>query len=100
MCIYIYIYIIYNIYIYIYIYTHALQDLYYADPAVGPAAVADLLQKKVLPAGSRWVLDRVSDGKASCGFTWHIEQEGVGVGLRGLSFLRLDAAGKVTYNMI
>ena len=43
------------------------------------------------------ILDHVSDGRSSCGFTWHIQQEGVGTGQRGLCFLRLNSSGEVVY---
>mmetsp|Transcript_26995 Transcript_26995/g.89588 ORF Transcript_26995/g.89588 Transcript_26995/m.89588 type:complete len:424 (-) Transcript_26995:104-1375(-) len=73
------------------------EDLYYADPAKGKAAVAQLLREKVLPKDSRVVVDRISDGRKSCGFTWHIAEEGVGVGQRGLAFVRLDDQGKICF---
>ncbi|CAE7856325.1 unnamed protein product [Symbiodinium microadriaticum] len=56
-----------------------------------------LLQEKLLPKGARMILDHVSDGRSSCGFTWHIQQEGVGTGQRGLCFLRLNSSGEVAY---
>ncbi|CAE7942501.1 unnamed protein product [Symbiodinium sp. KB8] len=68
------------------------EDLYYAQPATGR-----LLQEKLLPKGARMILDHVSDGRSSCGFTWHIQQEGVGTGQRGLCFLRLNSSGEVAY---
>eukprot|EP00933_Yihiella_yeosuensis_P007450 TRINITY_DN112499_c0_g1_i1.p1 TRINITY_DN112499_c0_g1~~TRINITY_DN112499_c0_g1_i1.p1 ORF type:complete len:423 (-),score=94.30 TRINITY_DN112499_c0_g1_i1:390-1658(-) len=74
------------------------EDLYYAEPAKGHAALRELIRQKELPKGSRLVLDHVSDGKQSCGFTWHVEQQGVGTGQRGLAFVRLDPqTGKVSY---
>ena len=50
------------------------------------------------PPGSTLVLDRVSDGQRSGGFTWHREAEGVeGNGLRGITYLELDGDGKIAY---
>ena len=73
------------------------EDLYYGQPATGRDELRSLLQDKLLPKGARMILDHVSDGRSSCGFTWHIEQEGVGTGQRGLCFLRLNSSGKVAY---
>ncbi|CAE7763608.1 unnamed protein product [Symbiodinium sp. CCMP2456] len=54
------------------------EDLYYAQPATGRQELRRrLLQEKLLPKGARMILDHVSDGRSSCGFTWHIQQEGV-----------------------
>jgi len=73
------------------------EDLYYAEPAVGPSAVASLLRDKILPEGSELVVDRISDGRKSCGFTWHILQPSVGVGQRGLAFVRLNSDGRIQF---
>ena len=73
------------------------EDLYYEKPANGRSELRNLLQEKLLPKESRVILDHISDGRSSCGFTWHIEQEGVGTGLRGLCFLRLNSSGEVSY---
>lgn len=73
------------------------EDLYYAQPATGRQELRRLLQEKLLPKGARMILDHVSDGRSSCGFTWHIQQEGVGTGQRGLCFLRLNSSGEVAY---
>lgn len=44
------------------------------------------------------VLDRVSDGNRSCGFTWHLEEEGIaGVGIRGTTFISLNEDGRIVY---
>lgn len=73
------------------------EDLYYSDPVIGRTAVAKLLEDKLLPSGSQLVVDRISDGRQSCGFTWHIQQDGVGTGQRGAVFVRLSDQGLVQY---
>lgn len=73
------------------------EDLYYAEPARGKQAVLELIQQKLLPANSGLFLDSISDGKLSCGFTWHIEEKGVGIGQRGLCYVRLNSKGQVAY---
>lgn len=72
------------------------EDLYDAEPTKGRAAVLALRQERALPPGAHLVIDRVSDGWESCGFTWHLEQDGA-IGQRGLNFLRLDRVGRVCY---
>ena len=51
------------------------------------------------PSGSRLVIDRLSDGKSSGGFTWHRESSGAegAVGLRGTLYAELDEAGLIAY---
>jgi len=73
------------------------EDLYYAEPARGKQEVLELIQQKLLPANSGLFLDSISDGKLSCGFTWHIEEKGVGIGQRGLCYVRLNSKGQVAY---
>eukprot|EP00913_Durusdinium_trenchii_P000206 g188.t1 len=73
------------------------EDLYYAEPAKGKQAVVELIRQKLLPPKSHLVIDSLSDGSSSCGFTWHIEEDGVGIGHRGLCFVRLNSAGEVAY---
>ena len=73
------------------------EDLYYEKPATGRIELRNLLRDKLLPKGARMILDHVSDGQSSCGFTWHIQQDGVGTGQRGLCFLRLNKSGEVSY---
>ena len=73
------------------------EDLYYAEPARGKQEVLELIQQKLLPANSGLILDSISDGKLSCGFTWHVEEKGVGIGQRGLCYVRLNSKGQVAY---
>jgi len=73
------------------------EDLYFEDPARGHKQLKKTLRQKLLPQGSRLVLDHISDGRMSCGFTWHIQEDGVGTGQRGLCFVRLNDKGEVAY---
>ena len=74
------------------------EDMNLADPLAGPSAVREHLAGK-FPDGSKLVLDRVSDGAASGGFTWHREstEEPGRVGLRGTLYAELDESGKLSY---
>ena len=68
-----------------------------AEPVKGRDAVQALLEDK-FPAGSKLIVERLSDGTASGGFTWHREAEGEeGSGLRGVTYVELDADGKICY---
>jgi len=59
--------------------------------------VESLLTSK-FPEGSKLVIDRISDGARSGGFTWHREAVGgEGIGLRGTLYAELDGEGKLTY---
>eukprot|EP00438_Fugacium_kawagutii_P006716 Skav219128 [mRNA] locus=scaffold1574:541717:542328:+ [translate_table: standard] len=73
------------------------EDLYYQEPARGKEEVLKLVRQKLLPSNSGLILESISDGNRSCGFTWRIEEKGVGIGQRGLCFLRLNSAGQVAY---
>ncbi|CAE7246319.1 unnamed protein product [Symbiodinium pilosum] len=44
----------------------------------------------------RIVIDRLSDGARSCGFTWHLEEDGA-VGIRGTTYVELNEQGKIIY---
>jgi len=73
------------------------DDMAAAKPAVGCEAVRALLEEK-WPRGARLVVDRVTDGARSGGFTWHRESDGApGHGLRGTTFLELDEQGRIAY---
>mmetsp|Transcript_51942 Transcript_51942/g.119485 ORF Transcript_51942/g.119485 Transcript_51942/m.119485 type:complete len:305 (-) Transcript_51942:283-1197(-) len=73
------------------------DDMAEGKPAVGRDAVRALLESK-WPRGARLVVDRISDGTRSGGFTWHREAAGVtGYGLRGTTFLELDEQGQIAY---
>ena len=68
-----------------------------AEPVKGRAAVQALLEDK-FPTGSKLIIERLSDGTASGGFTWHREAEGEeGSGLRGVTYVELNEAGKIVY---
>lgn len=73
------------------------EDLYYQEPARGKEEVLKLIRQKLLPSNSELILESISDGNRSCGFTWRIEEKGVGIGQRGLCFVRLNSAGQVAY---
>ena len=72
-------------------------DMGLPAPLRGPAAVEAHLTQS-LPPGSLLAIDKLSDGKLSGGFTWHREAEGVeGIGLRGISYVELDADGRIAF---
>ena len=67
------------------------------SPLRGPAAVQDHLTA-LYPAGSKLVVEKLSDGALSGGFSWHREAEGAeGTGLRGITYIELDEVGKINY---
>ena len=73
------------------------NDMDLDEPVRGPAAVQALLENK-FPEGSLLKVERLSDGAASGGFTWHREASGEdGTGLRGVTYVELDEAGKISY---
>lgn len=77
------------------------EDLHYAFPVLarGPSSLAGQ-HKKERPPGTRFVIDRISDGFEACGIVWHIESdgdEGVEVVERGLTFARIDKDGRLCY---
>ena len=77
------------------------DDMAAGAPAVGREAVREMLSAK-FPASSKLVIDRLSDGQRSGGFTWHREAVTEGgkasaIGLRGTLFAELDADGKIAY---
>ena len=73
------------------------NDMDLDEPVRGPAAVQALLESK-FPEGSLLKVERLSDGAASGGFTWHREASGEdGTGLRGVTYVELDEAGKISY---
>ena len=75
------------------------NDMDLGEPVRGPAAVQALLESK-FPEGSLLKVERLSDGAASGGFTWHREDctSGEdGTGLRGVTYVELDEAGKICY---
>ena len=77
------------------------DDLTAPAPITGPEAVRAHLEAK-FPKGSVLVLDRISDGQRSGGFTWHREEEMMdgsrsAAGLRGTLYCELDDAGALLY---
>ena len=74
------------------------DDLSLKEPVTGRAAVKQLIANK-FPEESRLVIERLSDGKRSGGFTWHREAVGAegSVGLRGTLYAELNADGQLTY---
>lgn len=74
-----------------------VEDTYLAETPVGPGAgVKAYLENKA--ACGRMMLDRISDGQAACGFTWHLEEDGVdGIGIRGTTFVEVDSEGCICY---
>eukprot|EP00435_Cladocopium_sp_Y103_P011887 s738_g3.t1 len=73
------------------------EDLYFQDAAKGKDEVMKLIGQKLLPSNSQLIIDDISDGQKSCGFTWHVEEKGVGIGQRGIGYVRLNSAGEVVY---
>lgn len=67
-------------------------------PITGRAAVEEHLAA-LYPDGSKLVVEKVSDGVSSGGFTWHREAAGAEgkEGLRGITYVELDDAGKISY---
>mmetsp|Transcript_15055 Transcript_15055/g.27802 ORF Transcript_15055/g.27802 Transcript_15055/m.27802 type:complete len:315 (+) Transcript_15055:127-1071(+) len=74
------------------------HDFNAAQPLTSPAAVENHLVKR-FPAGARLIVERVAEGSASGGFTWHYEDANSGaVGLRGTTYVEIDPAkGLLTY---
>lgn len=73
-------------------------DMNLDAPIRGQAAVEEHLAS-LYPTGSRLVVEKMSDGVSSGGFTWHREADGMdGVrGVRGVTYFELDDAGKISY---
>ena len=74
------------------------DDMTAKAPVTGPALVKELIADK-FPDGSRLVIERISDGVQSGGFTWHREADDRpgAVGLRGTLYAELDDSGKIKY---
>lgn len=75
-----------------------VEDLYLlAEPiAAGGAGAKAYLANKA--ECGRFIVDRMTDGRSSCGFTWHLEEDGVdGIGIRGTTFIALDGSGRISY---
>ena len=73
------------------------NDMDLKESIRGRAAVRTLLEDK-FPAGSKLVVERMSDGAESGGFTWHREADDVeGTGLRGITYVELDETGQIAY---
>mmetsp|Transcript_46198 Transcript_46198/g.92340 ORF Transcript_46198/g.92340 Transcript_46198/m.92340 type:complete len:227 (-) Transcript_46198:473-1153(-) len=78
------------------------EDMVYAEPFVGKAAVRDMLikTKELAPPDFVFVLDRVGDGAKCCGFTWHIElstRPDAGKFANGMSMYELNDEGRICY---
>ena len=71
------------------------EDLSVGD-LIGKHAIREHLNKKVssLPLSSRMVIDRISDGSKSAGYTFYLE-EGGKRGIRGTTFVSVGANGKI-----
>jgi len=73
-----------------------VEDTYRAEAGKGLEGARAYLENKT--ACGRLVIERLSDGEQSCGFTWHLEEDGVdGIGLRGTTFVAVDTNGQVAY---
>ena len=74
------------------------DDMSSSDVTRGPSAVRALIAAK-FPPGATLVLDRVSDGAASGGCTWHREaSDRPGeVGLRGTLYAEVNPEGQLRY---
>jgi len=74
-----------------------VEDLFLAKVPEGPGAgVRAYLENKAMC--DRLVIDRLSDGQESCGFTWHLEETGVpGQGIRGTTFVEVGEDGRITF---
>ena len=80
------------------------EDLCAPEPHEGRAAVFAALSARAAAdasAGARVVVERRSDGTHAAGFTWHRAETNGGDdasrGLRGTTFVELDAEGRVRY---
>eukprot|EP00931_Biecheleriopsis_adriatica_P072422 TRINITY_DN4669_c0_g1_i1.p1 TRINITY_DN4669_c0_g1~~TRINITY_DN4669_c0_g1_i1.p1 ORF type:complete len:446 (+),score=105.65 TRINITY_DN4669_c0_g1_i1:63-1400(+) len=72
-----------------------VEDLYLSEvPSGTSAGVRAYLDNKA--ECGRLVIDRLSDGDKSCGFTWHLEEDGE-IGIRGTTFVQIDEQGLVSY---
>mmetsp|Transcript_40555 Transcript_40555/g.53380 ORF Transcript_40555/g.53380 Transcript_40555/m.53380 type:complete len:555 (+) Transcript_40555:182-1846(+) len=78
-----------------------LEDLTVSDSFVGPDAVKKYLEDDVSssPPGTQIVIERVADGAMSSGFTWYRNVNGVGKGLRGTTFVKLNDQGQISFIM-
>lgn len=63
----------------------------------GLAAVQAMLPSLMPPPGTRRVVTNISGEISSCGFAWHVEEDGVGILQRGVTYLCVDRHGRVTY---
>lgn len=78
------------------------DDLTAPAPVEGRAAVRALVQNK-FPQDARLVIERLSDGRRSGGFTWHREAVAADdgsaspMGLRGTLYAELNDAGQLRY---
>jgi len=74
-----------------------VEDLYLAQVPEGPGAGVRAYLENKASCGT-FVMDRISDGETACGFTWHLEEDGVeGIGIRGTTFVEVDTEGRVCY---
>lgn len=77
------------------------EDLIYKEAFRGKAAVQSFMQKNLeaAPEDLKFVLERISDGERSAGFTWHCEIDGVPEVqfARGCSFYELNDDGLICY---
>ncbi|CAE7245764.1 unnamed protein product [Symbiodinium sp. CCMP2456] len=72
-----------------------VEDLYYSDVSASDSAGVRAYVENKASCG-RIVIDRLSDGTRSCGFTWHLEDDGA-VGIRGTTYVELNEDGLVSY---
>ncbi len=77
------------------------DDLTLKEPIEGRAAVRRVIADK-FPKDARLVIERLSDGQQSGGFTWHREAvtadgSASPTGLRGTLYAELNDAGQLTY---
>lgn len=73
------------------------EDMSAPEETEGRAAVSELIASK-FPPGALLSVERISDGAASGGFTWHREAADAPgqVGLRGTIYAELDADGLIS----
>ena len=71
-------------------------DMNLDEPIKGPSKVREMLESK-FPSGARLVVDKLADGDTSGGFVWHREDEEGVEGLRGITYVELNAEGQISY---
>ncbi len=70
------------------------------DIVKGKSNVESMIVKrsKGFPTTAQYVIDKITDGTKSIGFSWYLRQDGVdGKGLRGITYVEFNDKGKIVY---